>query len=104
MKIHQLDEWTVEQIPDVTPELRLVVHVIDRALRDLGVNGRSVKLKERREALAWFDSDSVDPWSFLWCCSESDISPAYIRSLFSLFENGDPYGFKKRVSARKRTP
>lgn len=85
------------------PEVKLVLAVIDRALRDLEIipytNRRRVG-KVRKEALWWFEDDSYVPWSFLWCCDVGDVNPNYIRRLMKVFENGDPYGFKRRV---KRT-
>lgn len=100
-EIKPLDEWWVNLEQEPSPEVRLVVAVIDRALRDLGINMRSVRPPDRRAALAWFESTSEEPWTFLWCCAEADCSPRYIISLFKIFESGDPYGFKQRVSRRR---
>lgn len=77
----------------VRGELRLVVAVIEDALTcALGhatvVSGnrnwregrvRNVAIAQT-EALAWFESREVYPFSFAWCCSMLDLDPSWLRN------------------------
>lgn len=79
----------------VTPELRLVVAVLVRAIRDIAddiIVQDLYKAKNYQrcasEAEQWVNSESIEPWSFLWCCAslgfDEQISKAIRQAIPSI--------------------
>lgn len=54
--------WPVEEH---TPEQRLLLAILERAVRDLVA---AVDPKHRRSAQAWLSSESEEPFTCRWCC------------------------------------
>jgi hypothetical protein len=60
-----------------TPERALLCALIHRSLMD----AQSSNQYQRDEALAWLQDDTIEPFTFLWCCQEMDIDPKQFLSL-----------------------
>lgn len=54
----------------------LVSAMMDRALRDL--SNAAIEPNIKRDAWRWFESDSQEPYSFIWCCELLEISPTVV--------------------------
>lgn len=64
-----------------TPEKRLLLAVLARALEDACGNGRhGARKNTREEANEWVESDSIKKWSFLWICEHVDLDPVLVRN------------------------
>ncbi len=67
-----------------TPEVALLIAVIDRGLRDAVGDIEAEVLNKRGVAggaRAWFLSDDREPFSFLWICEAIDWDPESIRKV-----------------------
>lgn len=89
------DAWIDHR--SLSPEIRLMTAVIERAIYDV-LKGplprqRSCARDEATEAAEWIFSPDVDEWSFLWLCDCVDADPTSIRSkLFSNSYLTRPFG------------
>lgn len=63
------------------PEENMIVAVIERAVRDLFLEGEQKLL---RQARAWIRSDDTEEWSFLWCASEINLSSTFVERIIAL--------------------
>jgi|SRR5215510_13040382 len=68
--------------PNLTPERRLIFAVLEDAVHVVTTyrnlhGGREGRLY--REAYAWFVSDEVFCFSFVWCCQMLKLDAAWIR-------------------------
>lgn len=70
---------------DITPERELLAGVLDRAIRDASGLGWDCDRWIQESALEWFDSKSLEPFSFLWICSHLDLCPVRLRRAPELF-------------------
>lgn len=75
------------------PEHHLVEAVMMLAIEDIKIGSTPRRnLTERHaahnaraytayaaDAIAWIESDAVEPWSYLWCCDVLSISPHLLR-------------------------
>lgn len=59
----------------------LVAAVVLQAIEDHFENIRQFGMKsaQNAEARNWIMSDSIQPFSFLWCCSHLDLQPKKLR-------------------------
>jgi len=93
-----------EHINYLTPERKLVVMVMDRAIRDLEDEKlhRDIKIEVRE----WFLNPANDPYSFKWCCDILELQPTIpskssLRLLKTTGKLGDritQYGHRKTRS------
>lgn len=72
-KIHIREDW-IDAIssPDLIPEKKLLVAILQRSILDLNCGGHQ---GDRRDAREWFESGCNKPYSFNWICDHLDISP-----------------------------
>lgn len=76
------------------PERQLVSAVMIRAILDLSC---TIPSHEQRDARAWFDSESEDPFSFRFCCQILAISP---ESVIKLLDSGNVLEASHQVCLR----
>lgn len=87
------DEWmdTMREGRLVGPR-RLLAEILVQAMNDAVGNMWDYKNHKKRhliggiveEAKGWFNSDSMEEWSFLWVCEHLNLDPTYILThLFS---------------------
>jgi len=69
----------------LSPERELIFNVLFRAIADCVCQSGGRDLKHiRKDAGHWFNSDSMHPFSFLWCCEHLNLCPdtvAHIRKI-----------------------
>lgn len=96
---------------DLSPEHKLMLAILTRALLDalqpIGVLdeiGRS-KIRFRENALAFFHSEDVEPFSFLWLCDMLSAHPDGLRERILAVVNSDNREeLFNRYFPRKRRP
>lgn len=71
------DTWRRPSEPD--PEHRLVWAVLSDAIRCAKAPPQSLVTRHQCEAEWWFESSSILPFSFLWCCEILGQDPGAIR-------------------------
>jgi hypothetical protein len=79
----------------LSPEHKLMIAVLTRALSDalkpitiFNQSGRS-KIKHRENALAFFASDSEEPFSFRWLCEHVSVDPEGLRERIQALVQAD---------------
>lgn len=109
MKIQDL--CVAECYETLMPEKRLLLAILRRGVLDAGgfLSGVPLSLAESRRALTqnakgWIYSKSTEVGSFLWVCSELDLSPSSVRALVpdtqqSKHIKGAPKALLQRLTA-----
>lgn len=72
--------------PPDSPCRRLVAAVLERGLLD--AVGATAKQPEREDALAWFQSDDEEPFSFRWVALTLGIDPDWLRARIRRLQDG----------------
>lgn len=74
-------EHHLPDAPPLAPELRMLVAMIELAVKDLTVPIKEVEFEQSFDALIWIFSDCTEfqPFSFVWACHHLDIDPEVIR-------------------------
>jgi hypothetical protein len=79
--------------PQSTPERRLMVAVLEDAMRELvrpGGPWYGARARQRKEVQVWLESDDVAwPFSFVNVCEALDLDPGEVRSF--LWRSGGEY-------------
>lgn len=73
-----------------TPEQKLLVAILVRAVQDLFVPANGISSFARLDSYRWFLSSRKNRFSFYWICRHLDIDPANARAEIIEFMN-DPY-------------
>ena len=98
------ENLTAEEYRTILPEARLITQIIQQAIIDAFDRFKDGTMSaERKDALDWINSNSVKPWSFLWCLEQvtnNDRLAGAIRSYLSNPESKPPRGCCKRRSKR----
>ena len=73
------------------PEHKLIVQVLNRAVRDTRLTPKMQGYsKYREEAIDWFLDDSREPFSFNWICEFLSIQPDKFLTALDLQEGPSP--------------
>ena len=99
--ITQRPEVDIERIETNTPEKQLVLYVILRAIADVARvrNTSKSAAKEIADAKAWIYSNSLEPFSFVWCLDI--LNARHIEKSIKKLVNELEKPTKERISIRE---
>ena len=80
-------QQAVARLPE-SPSRRLVAAVLERGLLD--AVGPTAKRPEREDALAWFQSEDEEPFSFRWVAFQLGMDPDWVLSRIRRIQRAAP--------------